>query len=336
MNLYPFRFFFPQSWWGESYHFIRELKKHRPFRWTHFDVVISDKKADKTILCFAQIHTVSRGKLSWFTAKRIAKTQARLFTLYSDLWEKKVVAAFGVEGLTDIHGDEHFTFNRKPLQNLLTDKEKELLHKKGKDYKTVKKIFYRLGKKWHQTLKNHPHTPEKVAPSAALIDGVRMLSFLEPNLRIYPIEGEKEYQYVNKKIHRLQDKIIHAERRAPYIRAKNKGFKKLSREEYDAVLERNKVVQQFNTILKAPLREEAHIKLAMRQLKTQDLTAFVMGVGHRKNLIKEAKHLLNGKNIGFVFIIPQELWIWKAVIKWLKIGLFVGIPLGIYLWWKLA
>lgn len=337
MNFYPFRWIIPSSWWGEGYHFARWLKKQTPFRWSHFDIIAPNIKADKVILCFGQIHTVPRGKLSYFTCRKIATVQARLFTYYSFLHENKVIESFGVEGLTDIHKSALLKYNNESLAQNISPREMKQLETKGKDMKAVKNIFIRLAKKWHQLLKRFPNTPQEVAPIANLIDGLRMLALFDPQLTIYPIEGEQEYQYVAKNIGELQNTLYFQERSPEMVKAKQKKYKNLTEEEYKAVKDYQSTVKKYNALLKAPIREEAHISLALRQLETRKLTAFVMGIGHRYNLLFKAKNMLKKQNTVFIFITPQELWLWKAIVMWIKRLFLLGIIAGIiwlYFWFS--
>lgn len=333
MNYYRFRHFIPKERFAGSFHFIRWLRTRPPFRWAHFDILIQSPKNQKTILCFAQIHTVNRGKVTAYMAKRIARVQARLFTFFKFLLDQKIVQSFGVEGITDSYGQNDLRFDNRSLAAGLKTRDIKTLQTRENPYKLVKKIFIKLSKQWQKHLTKYPNDPSKVAQYSSKINAMRMLNFLDPNFRIYPIEGEKEFRFITQNMEQHHNRIHELEQDTNFISAAEKSFRGLTGPEMIAVNLLNSEIKKLNNLLEAPIREEAQLQLALRKLEQSEVTAFVMGVGHRDNLLQAAKKILRHKDTSFVLITPQELWLWKSAVWWMKRILLVISLIGLYILW---
>ena len=280
---------------------------------------------NKVIVCLGQKHTVHRGKISKWGAKNIAKVQARLFEYYRFFHHKFKVTEFGAEGAIANGKGSKYRYHDAFLEKALLPKEKQKL--KAEDeavhLDTISKIMKRLSVEWQRKMKifghDLTHGQAEIAPYAAAVNGLRMYSYLAEDVVYFPIEGEGAYKHVSSGVKRNQEAMIRMEKNRYYKSARNKKGKGLTKEEYNAMIEYNKLVKAFNKAIKSNYREEASLALALENLGESGvdelgLTVFTMGIGHRTNYKWLAPRYLKRRNTAFVLITAPELWWWKHVV----------------------
>lgn len=333
MNLYPWRLFVSRDGRGRAWQLVEIFKSSPIFRGARFDVYLPAKDASRLVVCFGQMHTVlnSRG-VWWWTARQIARTQARLFTYYHFFLCSLGVMSFGEEGMTHDLGGEHdlahFHFHNESLPP-------ELISKLAVGELTVAREWLSdAAKRWLDLLRSSRVVTPALAEAAARVSGARLFGAAERRACFYPIEGETAYGHVRRGIDMLERELKRVEMSAPFRDAKAKGFKKLTQTEYDAVHEFNRFATTFQKTLASDFRERACFAIALKKIETEPIVAFTMGVAHRFHFRRLAPEYLHEPNVGFVFITPPELWWWGFITKmviWL--AAFVCVA---YVVWRVA
>lgn len=333
MNIYPFRFLLGKKHWGKSYHLIKKLKKSSCFKWARFDVYMPKKGSDKLVIFLGQIHPVLTGKVYWFTAKNIGKTQSRLYTYYDELYKHFGVGEFGEEGVTCDQQQGFFRYRLHDLKHNLAYEDYSHLEEGKMSFSRIRNILVKLATKWQKVLKRNPQNPQLVQPHASLISGARLFSVKNDKVVFYAVEGERAYSFTLKHITRLQKEIHDLEHDFYFKKARGKKFRNLTQEEYNVAKKYGDKVKTFNNVLKAPIRDEATLKVCLDHIDRSPLVVFTMGIGHRRNYLKLVNGLFKKQGVSFVIITPPEVWFWKFVIQSLKWGslLFLLIAL-IFLW----
>ncbi len=314
MNVYKFRLLLSKKGWGKSYNLLRTLKGSNIFKKSFIEVYIPHKNCDKTIIALGQMHTVLKGDISRWSAKKIAKTQARLYFYYKYFYENLSIRFLGEEGVTEQHTAGYFRYNLNALKECIPETEMNLIRQGQTDFKLIKKILVNLSLKWQKMIKILP--PEKVAGYANNVSGSMLYSLENKDIYFYAIEGEKEYRFVLNKITGLQTEVETLKRSSVYNNAKRKGFKNLDKEEYNTVILINNKIKTFNNILSSSLRDEATLSALSHKIKDINPIIYTIGMAHKKNLFKLAKKKLN--NISLIMIIPPELWFWQHIISLTK------------------
>ena len=173
------------------------------------------------------------------------------------------------------------------------------------------------------------HGQREIAPYATAVNGLRMYSYLAEDVVYFPIEGESAYQYVSRGVRKNQEAMIKMEKNRYLKSAREKKGKKLTQEEYDALVKYNKLVKAFNKAIKSNYREEASLALSLERLQDTNITVFTMGIGHRTNYKWLAPRYLKRKNVAFILITAPELWWWKHMVGWVfKFMLLIGVGIG--------
>ena len=340
MNLYTFRFLVPKEKRGKAFQFVDQLKTAATFKRARFDVYIPSKNTEKVIVCLGQKHTVLRGKMSKWGAKHIGRVQARLFTYYRYFHHKFGVMAFGAEGVIAQGKGLQYKYQDQDLNAVLAPKEREQLESEDEAVheETVQRILKRLSVLWFKKLKTHGHNlshgKEEIAPYAAVVNGLRLYSYVAEQVTYFPIEGESAYQRVARDVNKMQEEMIKMKKNPHYKQAITKKGKGLTQEEYDALMQYNDYVKKFNKAIKSTYREEASLALSLEELQSTDLVVFTMGIGHRHNYKWLVPRYLKSKNTAFILITAPELWWWKHVVvsaMWLSL-LVALVGGGLWLW----
>lgn len=342
MNIYPFRIFISEEKKGAALKFIESLKKAETFKHARFDVFIPHAATSKVIICLGQKHTVHRGRVSKWGAKHTAKVQARLFEYYRYFHHKWNVHSFGAEGVIANGKGSKYRYHDELLENALSSKEIEQL--KAEDeavhLDTVTKILKRLAVEWYRKMKIFGHDltygQREIAPYASAVNGLRLYNYLAENVTFYPIEGESAYMQVSAGVQKNQEEMIRMESDRFYRSAREKKWKNLTKEEYDATVKYNLLVKDFNKVIKSNYREKASLALALENLSHTNvgepaLTVFTMGIGHRTNYKWLVPRYLKSADSAFVLITAPELWWWKHVIvRSCEILLLIGFGVMLY------
>lgn len=324
MNLWPLRLFIPIDQRGGAWQQVALLRSSSVFRRARFDVYLPTKTCDRLIICCGQMHTVlSKRGMWWWTAWRIARIQARLFTYYVAFFQSCAVRSFGLEGLTHNVGQEQFFHVQYRDHSFVTEVERVGLV--AGNLAAARTILQRLARDWNTALQESLPLPE-VARRAELVSGSRLLAAGMPAVTFYPVESRVAHGAVWEKIQALERQIKLAENVPAFIRARSKGFKELTREEYDATMCHQKLQHTFaKTLEGSGERERASLLIALEQVHTNHIAVFTMGQAHRRMYLRLAPKILATENIGFVFITPPELWWWGFVVRWVMAVLVLGV-----------
>jgi len=111
-----------------------------------------------------------------------------------------------------------------------------------------------------------------------------------------------------------------------------KSGKGLTPDEYETALGRARLVEQFNALISHPDREMSILRSVLDHTD-KDLTVFVLGIAHRGPMLKLAKQNLP-PDVGFIWITPPALWLWKAMIR--RTGFALLLIVALLLGWAYA
>jgi hypothetical protein len=204
-------------------------------------------------------------------------------------------------------------------------------------HQVAKKILGYFGDRWREALRYNK--PKDTASFASALDGTAFYDFLTPAyITVFPVEGEKQYQYVLKNIRDLEQQINRIEADSDYLtgaaklKRREKG-QKYTDKEIEMIKKKNSLVKEFNKILGSDFRERATLELMREKAADDKLVVFTMGVAHRKNYLRLVNSYLKGTKTAFLFVKAPELRP-----SYLRSIIILVAVLGVaaVIWWKLG
>lgn len=324
MNLAFFSRFSKTRKTNATFKIIDHIRKHPVFKGARIDLYVPSINPQKLIVLLGQIHTVWKGKIGNRERKKIVRCQARLCSYYAYFEQFHNVTKFGGEGIYD--GLET-SFHDKMNFQLYEEVEKKIKIEKPirlEQLATVaRKILEELGLEWHQELRSQRDI-KKIQRYASAVSGQSLFNFLnEEKVKVYPIEGERDYQQVLQGITQLGNRVAKLEQSYEMKVVKQRGGKALNEKEAEVVKQYNSLVKQFNKLIGSDIRERSTMEILKKKVEKESLLVFTMGMGHRKNYLKLTREYLSGTDVAFMFISPPEL-----LINW---WITAGVPLLILL-----
>ena len=303
---------------------VDHIQKHPVFKGARIDVFTPTLHPEKLIVLLGQMHTVWKGRIGNRERKKIVNCQARLCSYYAYFEQFHNVAEFGGEG---IYAGLQTSFRDRLIFGLY-----ELIRNKlgvPRDIRleqissAARDILKELGAEWHQELRAQ-NDLKKIQMYAGAVSGQTLFSYLnDGRIRVYPIEGEKDYQNVLRGIDNLGRRIEKLEQSYEMKVVRQRGGRPKNSAELEAVKQYNALVKEFNAVIGSDVREQATLEILRKKSLSSHLVVFTMGVGHRKNYLKLVDVYLKDSKTAFLFITPPEL-----LTNWL---LLLGLPLLILL-----
>lgn len=268
-------------------------------------------ECDKLVIGIGQVHPILSGTFERFQARRIANVQAEIYALCSFFHSHYDVASFGQEGYS---GAGHARFDA----GMLTE-----LKEAAKDPRGVKPVLKTIAARWRKSLRKG--NQEKIATYSTALNGLALLQALEQNVAMFPIEQRDVHSAIGQTLDRLTKELKHIESSSAYRSASSKGGKGLTKEEYGVVLQRNKVIKQFNKTISHPERDRSILRQVLKHA-TDEVTVFVLGTGHRSGMLTLASKTLPEGYL-FAWVTPPALWWMKSLTR--KIGWILIVGIGV-------
>lgn len=304
MNLFPLRGILRTS--GPALQTLALLKRERVFPGGRIDGVCSSLRARHIVLGIGQVHPVLSGKFARLQARSIGVVQAWIFRACAALVRTARVDTFGQEGFSTADG--------QPVRARANESMLDIVRREAGAAGGESGYLRSVAARWRSALaRNDAHT---AAEEAFKLNGLVMLQARDERVGIFPIEHRAIHGAVGENIHRLQGLISQVESGAGYTGALSKGGRNLTKEEYDAVVERNKLIHAFNVAIASPERDRAMFQAVVEQAELerkrrndapgQVLSVFVLGAAHRRGFLALAKRHVPGDML-FVWVTPAPM-----------------------------
>lgn len=322
INWHRLRFFIP---WpaGAAWTRLAELKKSPEFRFSRFDVFLPSRDCDRLVICLGQMHAVlSPRGIWWWTGRRIAAVQARLFGYYLFFTDRWQLHKIGEEGLAHAGPGPAPLFAARQADRAAAPADRA----------AALAALRAAARSWLANLR--AGSPAAIAESAGRLSGSWLASCARPELRLYPIESAGPYESVRAAIEPLERELSQLEKQPDFVAARRKKFRKLNRAEYETAKQYFAANKKFAAVLASDSRDRAHLAIAAAEAERAGVAVFTMGVAHRANQKRLAPQILGSRNIGWIFITPPELWLWAAAVRWLAVGLVLAGLLGAALYFS--
>lgn len=212
---------------------------------------------------------------------------------------------FGKEGFGSIDGKPVIAKLAEPHINEL---QSALHHAGGPE-----RLLRFSATDWRRSL--HRRDANGIRRAIRTLDALSILQAIDERVTIFPLERTMIHRAIHAKIDDVQKRIGNIEHSQVFLSGKSKGGKLLSQQEVHAFLARNDLVRSFNSLLTDPERDRSICDAVFSRSSQSDVTAFILGQGHRQSILSLAgKHL--PADTMFVWITPPQLWLWKAVLQW--------------------
>ena len=300
---------------------LKEIAEDPSMRRARFSV-IGKSDAARLIVALGQVHPVLRGRFEGFQARRIGRVQAWVYRASLLLLERFGLKAFGQEGLS-VAGERGKNYRMEG--SLLDDIARGLQNREPEKY------LLSIASEWRSALRRNDDRTR--GRTVATLNGLTLLQAIHHDASIFPIEQHAVHGSLSAAVDELQQRIARVEASPAYRSVRAKDGKKLTPQEYQAAMERNALVRQWNTLLKHPERDRAIFREVLEASMEKPLTAFVLGEGHRAGFLRLARRELPTDTL-FVWITPKELWWWKAMIqRALLTVIFATMALGVWSVW---
>lgn len=304
---------------GTAVEYARKLRKNRDLRKFRVNERSTGRNVSRIIIGIGQMHPVLQGKFDRFQAKRIGKCQAEVFGLCRFLHEDWSVPSFGQEGFSSETGE---VLRARVGEKLLSDFRK-IIGKLGDEELFLKKVAL----EWRKALKQGDR--KKAEQTSAALNALTLMQALYPKVTVFPIEQKQVHEAIGENITKLRQEIDRVEASTAFISVQRKGGKKLTQEEYDAAILRNKLIKEFNKMLAHPERDRAIFREVLDHAEEVPVTVFVLGEAHRSAMLRLARRHVP-EDVLFLWITPPVLWWWRAIIKrtgWVLAGIITASAL---------
>jgi hypothetical protein len=299
------------------------LRRNRVFRRARFDMRAGAGELTQVLVGIGQMHPVLHGHFEGFQARRIADVQAWIFHACRELHARYGVNAFGQEGFSADPSAHGLTFARVE-ESLLQEWQSAVGAPDG-----ARRFLRGVARRWRRALGKGD--VDRAGREALALNALSLLQAVEPGVRVFPIEQRDVHGTIGAELTPLQTEMDRMEALPAYLRARAKGGKGLSREEYDAAVRHRRLVEAFNQLLSHSERDRSIFREALRFAEKSPFTVYVLGQAHRRaQLHLAAEHLPEGTL--FLWITPPSLWWWKAMLA--RVGwvlLAAGILAGIWM-----
>lgn len=309
---------------GSAYSLFTTLKECQAFKYARFDLCARKCTGlQRLVIGFGQEHPVRHGKSSRILANRIGSVQAWLFNACKLITEKLHLTSFGKEGFS-IEGDG--VFHARLNTTVIASIKREI-----GDIENPRSLFRTFAYRWRRAL--HGENSKILDETMSCLDALNVLQAINPSVTVFPIEQPDVHGRIGQAMDQLRQQMSAIEQSASYKRYQQKGGKNLTKEEYDAAIDRNNCVKEYNRILKHPERERSILREVLEHSDGMPVTAFILGQGHRKAFLRlSKKHIPD--DVLFVWITPPQLWIWKSIRYWTIVALLLAgliAALSVYL-----
>ena len=324
MNLYPLRGILRTR--GPALGALDALKRSRVFPGAHLDGVCSSLHAKHLIIGIGQVHPVLSGRFARWQARNIGVVQAWIYGVCAALVEFARVDTFGQEGFSSPDGQP---IRARTNEGLLEEVRGQLGRPGGESH-----YLKGVAARWRSALARRD--AKAAAHEAFNLNALVVLQARDQRVGIFPIEHRAIHGAVGENINRFQGLISQLESTDAYRSALGKGGKQLTREEYQAVVQRNDLIHAFNVAISSPERdraifqaivEQAEIERKRRQDQPgQVLAAFVLGAAHKRGFLKLAKQYLPD-DVLFVWVTPAPMLFMRRVRDIVIAAVLLGIIL---------
>ena len=307
---------------GKAVDLLYQLRKEPVFKRTKFHVQSSNRKnLKRLVIGIGQVHPVSQGKFSYWTAKKIGDTQAWIFSACRFFTRSFDVFWFGQEGYS--------TNAIGPVRGRVDEKTLEDIRRFVDDRRTVRQYLLAKAQKWRTALRMRDKPA--IASTMNVLNALTLLQAINRKVAVFPIEQKDVHGRIHEGIVVLHEKIDAIEKKPAYQSYRRKDGKGLTKEEYNLARERNSLIKAFNKLLTHPERERSILREVLKHAAGQDITIFILGNAHRRRMLRLAKKHAD-PDVLFVWMTPPALWWWKAMRKraWM---LFV---IGVLIWTGVA
>lgn len=296
---------------------LRTLPALADARWD--SVKKGSGKPSKVILGIGQVHPVLRGRFEPFQARRIADVQHWIFQACGALHEALGVKTFGEEGLAGVRD-----------RTLVMRLPEALAHSIKKECDVAggpRRYLHMLAKSWRKALKRGDLATAREAHMR--LNGLALLQAFRQGIGVFPIEQDDVHGRIGGGLDALSTAIKDIETSVAFKAVQAKGGKHLTKAEYDAAVERGKLVDQFNTLITHPDRERSILREVLEHAEKTDLTVFILGEAHRKPMLRLAKEHLSSDH-QFIWLTPPSLWRWQT--RLIRAGLVLAIIIPAAAW----
>ncbi len=304
MNLFPLRPLLRTH--GPALETLDALKFAKAFPGGRVEGVCSSLKAKHLIIGIGQVHPVLSGRFGGMQARAIGVAQGWIYRACAALVKYARVDTFGQEGFGS---DDGSPFRARTNEGLL-DQIRAEMGGPGGEGSYLKAVAQR----WRSALARRD--TQKAGLEAFKLNGLTVLQARDERVAIFPIEHRAIHGAVGENIHRLQGLINQVESTDAYRGALGKGGKNLTKEEYQAIVQRNDLIHAFNVAISSPERDRAMFQAIVEQAEIerkrrqdqpgQVLAAFVLGAAHRRGFLQLAKEYLPDDMI-FIWVTPAPL-----------------------------
>lgn len=282
---------------GPAVDLLRRIRSHAACRRAKVCVRYpASLRAERVIIAIGQVHPVSRGRFSFFAARKIARCQAWIFALGCALKEEFGVSAFGQEGLS-AKADSPVTGRIRP--SLIKD-----LGSVAEDPRSALAFLRSAASRWRRALKDR--NDRDIAKAVRELSALTLLQVRYRDAGVFSIEQSSVHARVTSAVHALGIEIEKLERSAAFRRARSKKGKNLTKEEYAATVRRNGLVKKFNAVLRHPERDRSIFREVSEYAKDRDVTVFLLGEAHRTPMLKIAAEF-GDDDVLFMWITPPNL-----------------------------
>lgn len=255
------------------------------------------KKAQRIVVGIGQVHPVLRGRFSRWTTRTITVTQHWIYGCCMVFLRHWGVRRFGQEGFSGAHDAR--------IDDALLSTLRQRLHKGPWHALRV------TADAWRSALGRGDMT--SAGNESTLLNGLAVLQAQEASVGVFAIEHEGIHSAVGAAVDALQEQMNRLSLSPAYRSAVAKGWKNLTREEYDAVRRYGGAVRAYNAALSSPARDQAMFQRVVDRAMRESPVVFVLGQAHRRGFLWLAKRHLPA-DTAFLWITPPPLWWLQAVI----------------------